>query len=288
MDRAPEVSLVVSTLGRGAELRRLLESLARQEGVVLEIIVIDQNESAEAVSGAIAGCWPFHVRHEHRRSMRGLSRGRNAGLKLVRSHLVGFPDDDCWYPPEYLRHAVNLVEKHGSDFVCGRPTDKQGRTINGRCEAIEQEITPGNVWTTGIEWLQLFRTETIRGAGGYDEAIGVGASSHWLAGEGDDLVLRLLAAGKRGWYDPTLVGHHAEIRIENPDAALIHKMRGYARGMGHVLRKHRAGQLECAKWLIRPTGGAVLSALRGRFPAARMYANVAIGRAEGMLGRVIG
>lgn len=281
------VSLVVSTLGRGAELHRLLESLAVQDAVGLELIVVDQNEEGDAIAEALTGRWPFPIRHERRPGIRGLSRGRNEGLRFVTTEVVAFPDDDCWYPTDFFARALNLLDEKEADFVSGRPTDESGRTINGRFKTDPQAIDYGNVWTTGIEWLQLFRLEALRSVGGYDETIGIGASTPWQSAEGNDLLLRLLAAGKRGWYDPTLVGHHAELKIDNPDAAMIRKMRGYARGMGHVLRKHRTGPLESAKWLIRPAGGAILSVLRGRWTVAKMYANVAIGRTEGMLGRII-
>ncbi|MEM9781183.1 MAG: glycosyltransferase family 2 protein [Pseudomonadota bacterium] len=281
----PETSLIVSTLGRAEEIPRLLRSLAAQQGATLELIVVDQNDDQAIVAAALAGDWGFEIVHLHRPGMRGLSRGRNAGLASARAPVLGFPDDDCWYPPDFLARGLGLMRQHGADFVCGRAAAEDGRSINGRYETVAQAITQANVFTTGIEWAQLMRRDLVDALGGYDENIGIGASSPWQSAEGQDMMLRLLGAGGKGWFEPTWYGHHAELDISTPDDVMIRKMRGYARGLGHVLRKHRSGPLTISKWLARSAGGAMVAALRGRVAAARMYANILLGRTEGLLGR---
>jgi glycosyltransferase involved in cell wall biosynthesis len=236
------------------------------------------------VAQALAAPQEFRMQHLHTPGERGLSRGRNRGFARCSGDLVVFPDDDCWYPADFLERAVSLLRADGVQFVCGRAADETGRTINGRFETTRQAVTRANVWTTSIEWMQVFETDAVAAVGGYDERVGIGASTPWHSAEGQEMVLRILAAGKRGLYDPSLIGHHEELRIHRPDRQLRLKLRRYARGMGHVLRKHGYGPVESAKWVVRPIGGASLSLLRLDVSRAALYGNVALGRIEGYVG----
>jgi glycosyltransferase involved in cell wall biosynthesis len=280
----PLFSLIVSTLGRGAPLRRLFLSLESQRETRFEVIVVDQNDDAGLVGAAISGSWRFPVRHLHRPGMRGLSRGRNAGIAHAAGELLVFPDDDCWYPADFLSRALGLVARHDVALICGRAADETGRSINGRFETASQALTRANVWTTSIEWVQVYRTAALRAVGGYDEDIGIGASTPWQAAEGQDLALRLLAAGYDGYYDPTFIGHHEELDTARPDAAMLRKMRAYGRGMGFVLRKN-GYRLGAAKWIARPLGGLVLAAMQMRPGRARLFLQILRGRIEGYVGR---
>lgn len=282
----PRISAIVSTLGDGAGLPRLLDSLSAQTLPLHELIVVDQNDDPAAVAQALAAPQEFRVQHVHTPGERGLSRGRNRGVARCSGDVVVFPDDDCWYPSDFLARAVSLLRAHGAQFVCGRAADETGRTINGRFETTRQAVTRANVWTTSIEWMQVFKTDAVAAVGGYDEQVGIGASTPWHSAEGQEMVLRILAAGKRGLYDPALIGHHEELRIHRPDRQLRLKLRRYARGMGHVLRKHGYGPRESLKWVVRPVGGVGLSLLQLNLPRAALYGNVALGRIEGYLGRV--
>jgi glycosyltransferase involved in cell wall biosynthesis len=89
-------SLVLATVGRTQEVARFLDSLARQTYRDFELIVVDQNPDDRLVELLR----PFELRFPiiHLRCERGVSRARNLGPKYVSGDIVGFPDDDCWYP----------------------------------------------------------------------------------------------------------------------------------------------------------------------------------------------
>jgi glycosyltransferase involved in cell wall biosynthesis len=283
----PRFSLVVTTIGRAEGLPKLMASLAAQTLPPAELVVVDQNDDQAAVAAGLAGDWPFPVAHLHVPGVRGASRGRNIGAAQTGGDVLVYPDDDCWYPPDFLAKAARLLSDPGLGFVCGRATDETGRTINGRFEAQPHSVDRRNVWTTSIEWLQILRREAVEAVGGYDEAIGVGAATPWQSAEAQDLLLRVLAAGARGHYDPDLVGHHAELPVARPDAALRRKLRRYARGMGHVLRKHRFGPGEAGKWLVRPLGGLAFALARLKLRQALLFLHVAVGRVEGYTGSLL-
>lgn len=278
-----DVSVVCSTLGRGQELARLFDSLERQSLKSVEVIVVDQNHD-ERVAEVISGQnWSFPIVHVRTPSERGSSRGRNVGFLRSSGTYVVFADDDCWYPATYFQRAKELCETTKAHIVCGRAVDEAGRSINGRFETSPQDVNRNNAWTTSIEWMLFFRSEVFRAVQGFDEFVGVGASTPWQSAEGQDIVLRALSAGFICRFDPSLTGRHAELNIINPDTAMRRKARAYARGMGYVLRRHGYSLGSLIRWVGRPCLAAGWYGLTGRGSRALYYTEVARGRLEGWL-----
>jgi glycosyltransferase involved in cell wall biosynthesis len=248
--------------------------------------VVDQNPDAR-LEATLAKDWGFALRRLHRPGDRGLSHGRNVGWRASDAAFVLFPDDDCWYPPGFLDYAAQRLVETGADVLTGRAADAKGRSINGRFETRAQRVGRSRVWTTQIEWVAVFRRSLLQALDGYNPDLGVGAATPWQACEGQDIVLRALMIGAICCYDPDLFGHHAELETSDPDAAMIRKGRAYGRGMGYVLRQHGWGWGARLYWVARPAVRAALSLLRRNLPAARYAQQVAIGRLEGALGRLL-
>lgn len=284
----PAVSLVVATLGRTSELDRLLDSLEAQGLPPHEVIVVDQNDDDRLVARLSARTKRLPIMHLRTAGERGLSRARNHGWRRATGDILLFPDDDCWYPTNFLEQAVATMAATGCDVLAGRAAKETGESINGRYELEACRAGRENIWTTGIEWVMLFRRAVLETIGGYDEDVGVGAATPWQACEGADIVLRADAAGFVCRFDPALTGHHAELVVDAPDLHARRKARSYGRGMGHVLRRAGFGLGSQSYWLSRPCGGALFSLLRGNGRMARYYIQVTLGRLEGMLGRTIG
>jgi glycosyltransferase involved in cell wall biosynthesis len=275
-------SIVISTLGRSSEIGQLLSCLASHNA--LEIIIVDQNSDDRLKTTVSKHQSPNMIKHIRVPGTRGASRGRNRGWQESRASYVVFADDDCWYPAGLFDRVEQVFEETGADIVCGRATDDNGRSINGRYEARRQWIDRDNVWTTSIEWMMFFRREVLEPLNGYDETIGVGAETPWQAAEGQDILLRALSKGYRCFFDPTICGHHAELDVALLSDTMRRKALGYARGMGFVLRKHGYGVASLAKWVGRPVGAALLYALKQQPRRALYYVIVARGRLEGFLG----
>lgn len=282
----PLLSLVVATRGRDLPFAALFESLEAQSFRDFEVVVVDQNADARAGTPETEG-WSFPIRHLRTPREAGASRARNTGFAEARGSVVLFPDDDCWYPPSFLAHALGRLEAHGADVLAGRAADPTtGRDINGRFEPAVTRIDRDNVWTTGIEWVVLFKREVLEAVAGYDSGIGVGAATPWQSCEAQDIMLRALAAGFVCVFDPSVFGHHAELDIR--DASMLRKGRAYARGFGHVLRLHRYPARAAVSWVLRPTVRAALSLAKGDRTLFAYYRNVALGRLEGWRGKVPG
>ena len=273
-------SLVVATLGRTQELVRLFESLSHQTRRDFEVIVVDQNTDERLAPVVARFAATLDIRHL-RTDRRGVCRARNLGADAARAPWLVFPDDDCWYPADFLERMAGLIAASGADFCCGRPTDAAGRTIMGTFETEAMPIARGTIWTTLIEWMLAVRRTPFLAAHGFDERIGPGSGTPWGAYEVQDLVLTLLASGAKGYYDPALTGHHPEDASDQTTAANVAKMRTDSAGLGYVMQKHGYGFRDFLPRLLRPIAGMGVYALTGRPGMARRSREILLGRWQG-------
>jgi glycosyltransferase involved in cell wall biosynthesis len=271
----PSFDLVVATVGRGAELDRLLDSLAAQTYSRSRLLVVDQNED-ERVERALEARSGLDV--VHLRSGPGLSRARNAALPLLHGDLVGFPDDDCVYPPDLLERVAALFAAHPAlDGLTGRAADDKGRS-SASWKTDEALLTRDNLWNRAISYTIFVRHGVVTRVGEFDERLGLGSPEPWSSGEETDYLIRALDTGARIQYDPSLVVEH-ELR-EN-DAAI-----GFRDGssIGYLLRKHGYPARVLGRMLARPAGGALLSIARLDPGTARYQAATLRGRLTGYRG----
>jgi Glycosyl transferase family 2 len=199
-ERTPEFSLIVTTKDRTSELAKLLRSLDCQRLRSFELIVSDQNAD-DRLLPVLA---PFRQRFplRHIRSSGGASRGRNAGLPLATGRCVGFPDDDCWYPPDLLATVARLFRDHSDwHIVCGRSVDDAMRNTQGRWLDDVTQANRRNVLRIGIEYTIFARAAALAAAGPFDEALGVGAGTPWGSGEATDFLLSAIEA-RQTWSIP--------------------------------------------------------------------------------------
>lgn len=273
----PSFDLVVATVGRAAELERLLETLVAQSHKRFRVLVVDQGED-ERVTEVLAR--HADLRTELLRSPRGLSRARNAALAHVEADVVTFPDDDCRYPPDLLeRVAARFRGRPELDGLAGRTEDDQGR-VSRRWSAEPGPVTRETVWYRANSASLFLRSALARRVGAFDERLGLGSGTPWSASEEIDYLLRALAAGAAIEYDPSLVVRHP---LPHPDELPL-RVRVNAASIGYVLRKHRYPARTVARMLVRPLGGAALALLRGDLPAARVQTATLRGRIAGYRG----
>ena len=278
------LSLVVPTLGRTTQLKRLLESLQAQTLEGFEVIIVDQNGDRRVADIVEARSWSFPLVRLSCPDDRGVSRGRNVGWKYTNRAILMFPDDDCWYPPDLIARGLATLERLDADLLCGRVADQFGRSINGRFSDIAAGIRRDNVWVSQCEGVTFVKRGLIEALDGFDEHVGIGAHSPWQAAEGPDFILRAIQRRAKCCYDPSLYGYHDELDISQPDERTIGKVRGYARGMGYVLRRHGYGLPSMFYWVSRSLANAFWNLARIKPRRARFYFSVALGRIEGWTG----
>lgn len=119
---APPLSVVVCTYNRARLLRNVLETLCLQtlDHAYFEVIVVDNNSTDDtaAVVTTLARTTP-NLRYVLETQV-GLSHARNRGWREARGEYVGYTDDDCKVPHQWLEVAWNvLVEQQPA--VLGGP-----------------------------------------------------------------------------------------------------------------------------------------------------------------------
>ena len=273
----PSFDLVVATVGRTDELGRLLDSLAAQDYERLRVVVVDQNDD-ERLASILAG---RALQLEHVRSARGLSRARNAGLRLIEGDVVAFPDDDCTYPPGLL---VEVAARLGSDValdgLSGRVEDKSG-AASASWKPDGAILERDNMWNRVNSAALFLRRSVVERVGPFDERLGLGSGEAWSSGEEIDYVIRAVDAGARVAYDPSLVVRHRVV----PDDATI----GFRDGamVGYLLRKHGYPHRVVARMLLRPIGGALASLARRDGAGRRYHTATFRGRMHGYRARSV-
>lgn len=275
----PALSLVVSTRGRQTELGRLLASLAAQGEPDFEVIVVDQNPAGYLEAVLAGAALPLR----RTTSAAGLSRGRNAGLRLARGRIVGFPDDDCWYDPGTVGQIVGAFGRDPAmGVLLGRTIDATGRESLGRFLTEGGPVDRYSVWQAGNSNSLFIRRDIAAAIDGFDEALGVGASTPFQSGEETDFVLRAMASGARAVYRPELTIRHDQV-----DATIgpseVDRARRYSRGFGRVLRKHGYPAGYVVSRVARPIARSFLAAATGDRGLAAYKAAWAAGTVRGYL-----
>lgn len=268
MPERPQLSLVVSTIGRPEDLRRLLRSLEDSTAADrVELVLCDQGE--DRASTRVLAESGTTIAWSATTSGRGASRGRNAGLRLATAPVVGFPDDNCWFR---AGTAQQVLDAFAADPDLAGLSGQQ-QTVDGRGSMLRwaptaRPVTRTNFLHTSIMSTMFFRRAVLDEIGWFDEGVGVGASGWYGAGEESDLLLRVLDAGGRVDYAPDLVVLQDEPR-DDRDPAFVDKMLRYGCGNGHLWRVHRLSRAQLAYYSARKAAGVVVRTARGRPDLAR-------------------
>lgn len=268
-------SLIVATRGRVAELRQLFESFAQQTCRDFEVIVVDQNPDDRLDWTEAPGTFAFPVIRK-RSSVNHSSHARNLGLMAAAGEIVAFPDDDCLYPPGLLAQ-VDAAFRDQPDLGVrtGPAAAPEGGLSNGRWQPFSSPIGVANVWNTAIEFNIFLRRELALRIGGFDEQLGVGGK--FGSAEGNDLVLRAVQSGWRGWYDIAQLAVHPERPIE----VTARRAFTYGAGLGYAMRKHHVPARVWLNLMIRPLGGCLVYFARGNPTRATYHWRTLRGRMHG-------
>jgi glycosyltransferase involved in cell wall biosynthesis len=222
---APDVSIVICTCARPAQLERLLKSIQRQEATLAyEIIVVDNKPEQDAIAG-------LKLRFENVRwaieQKLGLSFARNTGVRLARAPVIVFADDDIEVPVHWLQSLASPIRDDGYDLVTGTTLPLKLETEAERLfEAygghghVSQRLLYDRSWLEARRWsLPLWQAGGLGNAairqsafsdskvGPLEEALGVGTP----AGSWEDLYqfYKLLRANYRILHEPAASVRHA-------------------------------------------------------------------------------
>jgi Glycosyl transferase family 2 len=149
--RLPRVSVAIASYNYGRFLGECLESVVSQQGVELEVIVVDDASSDDTpnVAAAFAAADP-RVRVIRHAVNRGHIATFNEGLREARGEYVLKLDADDLLAPGALARAAKVMDRHpGVGLVYGRPLHFEGAppaaptTADGEAECI---VFAGRDW----------------------------------------------------------------------------------------------------------------------------------------------
>ena len=282
----PEVSVVVSTIGRPAMLARLVRSLVVEAASVdFELVVVDQSHDASARS--VLQDHAQSLRWQVLTSERGVSRGRNLGLSVAVAPVVTFPDDDAWFPGTTLASAVkHLAAEPELGGITAMLWDGEARPNMLRWADTAQMVTARNYYRTSIGSTMFVRTELARRSGGFDEGVGPGAGSGLGSCEDADFLLRVVALGPVR-YEPTLGVHH-DAMVATLEASVAKKMYEYGAGQAWFWRRHDIARAQVGYLLARKAAKVALAAVTGRSDSGVADRAFLRGAVAGLVGLVPG
>jgi glycosyltransferase involved in cell wall biosynthesis len=268
-------SLIVATIHRTAELKRLLASLVDQSEEI-EVLIVDQNPD-DRLEG-IVKAFQRKLRIHHLSSAKGIARARNVALSVATGDIVAFPDDDCWYPPGLLMQVrKTLASRPEYDGITGRGADTNGDQSGVRWLKRPATINRFNIWRASIEYTVFLRRRAVSGLR-FNEELGLGSNTPWGAGEGTDYLLRTINRGHKIRYDPSIVIHHPS-NARNPPSE--EKLLNYARGTGRVMGLNGYSPALAAILCLGPLVRMGIGLARFDFKAAALARKAAFSRLAG-------
>jgi len=237
------LTTVDSSPARFALCERLIASIAAQRSPMFEVRhhVLIQNVHNAELGRELAKTHPWLVFHRLQERV-SLSRARNILLErtnrsgdLGRADIVGFPDDDAWYPAPFLLELSRLfgAPVQPDIFVCrysSVPEVAEGVCTRAKKPSLLQYVRCASSNTMFI------RGDVIRKLGPFDEALGVGTP---VPGAEDlDYALRARLIGQRVYsLASAVVGHRDKsvaLRAKYYSADLLVLMRHATNDTAHI------------------------------------------------------
>jgi GT2 family glycosyltransferase len=240
MRKLASASVIVPTRNRQTFVRELVSSIVAGETVPVEVVVIDQSDEADPELPDRAperGCTLTYVHSD----TRGASAARNEGIRLARSDVLVFVDDDVLATPTWLSTLVATLEGAGDGAVVtgqvrsGQPENDGGfapsLNLDERGAVYEGRAAANVLWTGNMA---IFRA-TMDRVGDFDERLGPGNKRFPGGGEDNDFCFRVLEAGDRVVYEPKAVVYHRAWRSQSDYVGVRWR---YGRGQGGFYGKH--------------------------------------------------
>ena len=210
MTHQPLVSVIMPLFNGAATVERSLGSVLGQTWGRLEVLVVDDgsgDDGAERVSALFAGDDRLRL---IRQANRGAAAARNLAIAQARGELIAPLDADDIWAPAFIERLAGALQAAGDQavfaFARSRWIDTEDAPLDGEQPAWPASIGFREVLLSnpvGNGSAAVFRTEAVRAAGGYDEAIYArfGCAEDWA------LMLRLSWRGDIVPVDEVLVSY---------------------------------------------------------------------------------
>lgn len=114
------LSVIIPAYNVGGYLRECLDSVVLQEGIEMEVLVVNDGSTDDtgAIARGYAARYPFVKVIDIGYS--GPAVARNKALEEARGDLIAFVDSDDYVLPGAFRLMAQLIKEHDADIVMGR------------------------------------------------------------------------------------------------------------------------------------------------------------------------
>jgi GT2 family glycosyltransferase len=197
----PRVGVIVLSQGRRPDgLAASLRSVLRQEGVVIDAVVVGNGWAPTGL--------PDGVRGVHLPENLGIPAGRNAGVPHVIGETLFFLDDDETVPSAtFLVDCLALMRSSGDvALIQPRIVDPTGAVTPRRWIPRIRKGDPAasSAVFSVLEGAVVVRRDAFEAADGW-------AGEFFYAHEGIELAWRIWDQGLRAWYAGDLIAHHPAV-----------------------------------------------------------------------------
>ena len=265
-----EISLIVTSRGNTKDLKRLFESISKQEKKILkklEVIFADQNDDqllVEQFSDKI----DINYKSIEPSS---LSSARNQVLNHAKGRIVGFPDDDCWYPPKFFIDVFNFFKNYPnySMWVCNIK-DPNRNLYYGSRPTSKESLNDKNIYYLPSSVSMFINRNVIKDEDIiFNELLGVG--SQWGSGEDVELAFNIYKKYSDCVYDGTKSVYHPVITDTTLD-----KAKKYGEGSGALaallfINKNYKHLIIYAEYVLRNLLGGIYYLFRFNFDKSSVY-----------------
>ena len=217
--------MIIPTRDRWRLVHRSLSSVLRQNGVSVEVIVVDDASTEEQPPTQELDSPQVNlVRHD---THRGVSAARNTGISKASGEWLAFLDDDDVWAPQKLVSMLDSVADSGAEFCYSAVVNvDDGLRVIGRDEApppdgLLPSLLHGNVIPGGGSNV-IAHASLIGRTGGFDESFP--GLEDW------DMWIRFAQCAKGSAMDEPLTAYsvHPESWSQTHDPALPSKIRRFA------------------------------------------------------------
>jgi len=213
------ISVIIPMKNAEPFVRAAVESVLAQQGVELEVIVIDDG-STDRSADVVRQITDPRVRLILG-PRRGISAAFNAGMAEARGEFLARCDADDLYPPDRLNWQLDFLQQRpdiGAVSGSFATMDQHGKSVverrgDGSAMDVTEELRRGQGRSHVCAY--LFRADLLRGLGGCRE--------FFVTAEDVDLQLRLSEI-TRIWHDP-----RPAYRYRLHDASITHVQRSNER-----------------------------------------------------------
>ena len=253
---SPEmISAVVCTRGRPHKLERCLIALRRMSYPDCEVIIVDNAPPDDATERAFRRVVGDDPRFKYVvEPAQGLSRARNHALRVALGEIVAFVDDDVHVDPLWLdgilggfRRGMDIGAVTGmvasanlltraEQFFDARVWWSSGcaQRVYWECRGPDDPVIhPYCAGRFGTGANMAFRRDLMLALGGFDEALGAGATTG--SPEDLDAFIRVLRSGYGLSYEPSALVWHEH---RSHDEAVRKQMYEYGKGLSIYITKY--------------------------------------------------